>query len=111
MNRYGITQYGRLFPSKGGSLVFYSDIIELQKEVEHLREYTDHLVKFSKLPCLPKDLENLREVNTKFAIENEQLKNEIVGWKNKWECAIELAAQAEHKLQVVKDYINNVDEF
>ncbi len=97
--------------SKYGRYVKLSDLRKLEEKVKHLREYADRLVNLSKLPCLPKDLENLRVANTKFAIENEQLKNEIEGWKNKWDCAIELAAQAEHKLQVIKDYINNVNEF
>jgi hypothetical protein len=62
---------------KTGKYVRYEDVEELQKEVDHLKVYTDHLVSFSKLPCLPKDLENLREVNLKIFQENEKLKKEL----------------------------------
>jgi len=47
------------------------------EDYKYLSEYCDHLVSFSKLPCLPKDLENLREANAFFATENQQLKDEI----------------------------------
>lgn len=101
-----------------------SECDELDGEVTYLREYTDHLVSFSKLPCLPKDLENLREANLKFVEENislrlqneinleiycseiERLEGEISGWKNKWECALELAAIAENKLEAIREYLN-----
>jgi len=135
-----------------GSLVEYDNVKNLEEEVKHLREYTDHLVEFSKLPCLPKDLENLRNANEAFrddiidliekikklereryllsegceralnecdvnynkivdleykiaSLENENalysknisnLNSEIIGWENKWECAIEMAARAEN---------------
>lgn len=79
---------------------------QLDAEVTHLREYTDYLVSFSKLPCLPKDLDNLREANLKFAEENERLKGEILGWKNKWECAVELASIAENKLEAIREYLD-----
>jgi hypothetical protein len=79
------------------------------KDYEHLSDYCDRLVEVGKLPCLPKDLENLRNANTQFAIENEELKqqnqalkiaiqdysNELEGMEKKWECAIDMAAQAE----------------
>lgn len=79
------------------------------KDYEHLSDYCDRLVEVGKLPCLPKDLENLRNANTQFAIENEDLKqknqalkiaiqdysNELEGMENKWKCAVEMAAQAE----------------
>jgi len=78
------------------------------KDYEHLSDYCDRLVEVGKLPCLPKDLENLRNANTQFAIENEDLKqknqalkiaiqdysNELEGMEKKWECAVEMAAQA-----------------
>jgi hypothetical protein len=47
------------------------------EDYKYLSDYCDHLVSFSKLPCLPKDLENLRESNAFFATENQQLKDEI----------------------------------
>ena len=76
------------------------------KDYEHLSDYCDRLVEVGKLPCLPKDLENLRNANTQFAIENEELKqknqalkiaiqdysNELKGMEKKWECAVEMAA-------------------
>jgi len=80
--------------------------VELLTEVEHLRSYTDHLVVFSKLPCLPKDLDNLRNANISFAEENESLKNEIIGWENKWNAAIQMAAEAENKLEAIRAYIS-----
>jgi predicted nuclease with TOPRIM domain len=115
---------------------------KLQKEKEYLEDYTDHLVSFSKLPCLPKDLENLREANFSFSTENEKikkelqmcstgweraldandslynenielelentkLKNDIIAWKNKWECAVEMAAIAENKIKHISNYLNN----
>jgi hypothetical protein len=53
-----------------GNLVYYSDYEELSK-------YADSLVEFEKIPCLPKDLENLRSANSAFAIENHILKEKI----------------------------------
>lgn len=79
------------------------DYVE-HKDYKHLSDYCDRLVEVSKLPCLPKDLENLRDANAKFAQEVQDLRstideldNEIVGWKNKWTCAIEMAAKAENE--------------
>jgi hypothetical protein len=84
-----------------GDYVKYADY-------EALSKYADSLVEFSKIPCLPKDLEILREANGHFAQANHilqsrireleaeirslnaSLKNgetEIVGWKNKWDAA------------------------
>ena len=138
-------------------------------EVKHLREYTDHLVDFCKLPCLPKDLELLSSSNLKLAMENEELKaqiatmerdsvgkylrdefrrhvdaaaifqqggkyhtranlklgtstviggilwsdkeierldHEITGWVNKWDAAIQIAAEAEIKLETIREYLD-----
>lgn len=44
------------------------------EDYQWLLDYCDHLVAFSKLACLPKDLENLRAANLKFATENAELK-------------------------------------
>lgn len=41
---------------------------------QEMADYADRLVEHSNMPCLPKDLENLREANAAFAIENEKLK-------------------------------------
>ncbi len=64
-------------PKRTGSYVRYEDY-------KHLSDYCDHLVMFSKLPCLPKDLENLRNSNASMAdqinrltAENEKLKQSI----------------------------------
>lgn len=80
-----------------------------REDYEHLSDYCDRLVEIGKLPCLPKDLENLRNANVQFATENEELKqemqaldiaiqymdNELKGMENKWKVAVEMAAQAE----------------
>lgn len=104
----------------------------LLEEVEHLRAYTDHLVEFSRLPCLPKDLEVLREANANFAndifdlkcqlhiasvgwqtalnradkldLKNKVLETDVVGWENKWNAAIQMAAEAENKLEAIRAY-------
>jgi FtsZ-binding cell division protein ZapB len=99
-----------------GDLVSYSDY-------EALSNYADSLVEFSKIPCLPADLENLREANGHFAQENHifrerirelesELKtlkvnheNEIVGWRNKWDVAVTMAAIAENKIDSIKQTI------
>lgn len=39
--------------------------------------YADRLVEFGNMPCLPKDLENLREANAAMAIEIDTLRSEI----------------------------------
>lgn len=72
------------------------------EDFKYLSDYCDRLVEVGKLPCLPKDLENLRNANAAFAQENhelqvlvEDLKGQIKGWENKWKCAIEMAAKAE----------------
>ena len=44
------------------------------EDYQWLVGYCDHLVAFSKLACLPKDLENLRAANLKFATENAELR-------------------------------------
>lgn len=41
----------------------------LWEDYEWLSDYTDHLVSFSRLPCLPKDIEVLRDANAAFAEE------------------------------------------
>lgn len=71
------------------------------KDYEHLSDYCDRLVEIGKLPCLPKDLENLRDANAKLAQQNHELQCEVLdlraeieGWKNKWEAAVTMAAKA-----------------
>lgn len=59
-----------LVEDPAGDLINYSDYKELS-------EYADSLVEFSKIPCLPKDLENLRNANASFAQENSLLQARI----------------------------------
>lgn len=94
------TLYGVECPN--GRYVEYEDY-------EHLSDYCDRLVEIGKLPCLPKDLENLRKANTSFAQENHRLRDEVFdlraeidGWVNKWECAVDLAAKAENERDDIK---------
>jgi len=54
-------------------------VLELEKENASLREYADKLA--DGLPCLPKDIEVLREANLGLAKENARL-NEIIHAKN-----------------------------
>jgi hypothetical protein len=44
------------------------------KDYKEMEDYANSLVELTNLPCLPKDLENLREVNLAFATENHKLK-------------------------------------
>ena len=60
-----------------------TDLVKAQAERDHLSEYTDHLVSFSKMPCLPKDLENLREANAKLAEEAEYYRKKYMYVQNK----------------------------
>ena len=87
------------------------------KDYEHLSDYCDRLVEIGKLPCLPKDLENLRKTNTEFAQENLDLRNtifdlrnEIEGWKNKWEAAVTMAANADVEQAALKKELHRAVE-
>lgn len=73
ITRYELTTDGetgqtRMDTDEQGGWVLFSDY-------EKVVEYADRLVVLSDLPCLPKDLENLRNANAAFAEENFQLKN------------------------------------
>lgn len=61
---------GCFYGATDGEWVSYVDY-------EELHEYTERLISFSKLPCLPADLDNLRKANTEFAVENQQLKETV----------------------------------
>lgn len=50
---------------------------KIQGELTWHKDYCDRLVAQSNMPCLPKDLENLRDANTSFAMENERLRNQL----------------------------------
>ena len=63
VQRYSyVTEYG-LVEDPIGEYVKYEDYTWMS-------DYADRLVEFGKLPCLPKDLENLREANSHFSQEN-----------------------------------------
>lgn len=86
------------------------------EDYEYLSDYCDRLVEIGKLPCLPKDLENLRKANASFAQENHDLKliieehrNDIEGWQNKWECAVEMAAIAQNERDHYKQKCNQIN--
>ena len=51
--------------------------IELKKDIDWYKKYTDKLVEHKDMVCLPADLKNLRESNAALATENEELKKVI----------------------------------
>lgn len=79
VNRYKfIVSFGHSFRINGASMLSDKDgDYVMFKDYQHLSDYCDHLVEFSKLPCLPKDLEVLRDANASFAEENDSLRNQI----------------------------------
>ena len=92
VKRYDLNWDGRfsIIAMPEGGYVSYMDYVtlntrfaELQAEKDYLSEYTDHLVSFSKLPCLPKDLENLREANIKLVEESEHYRKKYLYAQNK----------------------------
>ena len=87
------------------------------EDYEYLSDYCDRLVEIGKLPCLPKDLENLRKANTSFAQEIsifkrefDNLYDELEGWENKWKCAVEMAAKAELECDTLKKELHRAIE-
>ena len=54
-----------------------SENIELKKEIDWFKKYTDALVEHKDMVCLPADLRNLREANSALATENEELKKKV----------------------------------
>ena len=54
-----------------------SENIELKKEIDWFKKYTDALVEHKDMVCLPADLKNLREANAALATENEELKKKV----------------------------------
>lgn len=75
MIRYSYSAPLGLHEDLEGEYVKYTDYVELS-------DYADSLVDFSKIPCLPKDLENLRNANAYFAEQNCLLEAEILKLKN-----------------------------
>jgi hypothetical protein len=55
----------------------WAENIELKKEVDWFKKYTDALVEHKDMVCLPADLRNLREANDALAAENEELKKKV----------------------------------
>lgn len=51
--------------------------IELKKDIDWYKKYTDKLVEHKDMVCLPADLKNLRESNAALATENEELKKQL----------------------------------
>ena len=54
-----------------------SENIELKKEIDWFKKYTDALIEHKDMVCLPADLRNLREANAALATENEELKKKV----------------------------------
>ena len=54
-----------------------SENIELKKEIDWFKKYTDALIEHKDMVCLPADLKNLRESNATLATENEELKKKV----------------------------------
>ena len=54
-----------------------SENIELKKEIDWFKKYTDALVEHKDMVCLPADLRNLREANAALTTENEELKKKV----------------------------------
>jgi chromosome segregation ATPase len=78
----------------------------LERERNEAREYADKLVAHKDMICLPRDLEVLREANLGLAMELHEARNEIIGWKNKWDCAVEMAARAENALDELAERLD-----
>jgi hypothetical protein len=70
MKRYSYVTDCGVVEDPNGDYVKYSDY-------EALSKYADSLVEFSKIPCLPADLKNLRKANGHFAQENSILQGRI----------------------------------
>ena len=94
----GVTEqrdYYKLACDKYSEDEMMNTLQSLKGERDEAREYADKLVAHKDMVCLPKDLEVLREANLGLAVELNEAQNEILGWKNKWDCAIEMGARAE----------------
>jgi hypothetical protein len=73
--RFGIMEGEQYIGEKPeGAYVLFEDY-------EWMADYADRLVEFGNLPCLPADLENLRESNAAMATELEELKSLLAGIK------------------------------
>lgn len=75
-----------------------------------LSEYTDRLVELGKLPCLPKDLENLRTANLALAEENVRLKREVEDLNEKIEDLDDENARLKEDILDLNDQIEDLDD-
>lgn len=86
----GMTGEARMGKSKKGFYVKYKDWKEMS-------DYADRLVSLGNLPCLPADLENLRESNAAMADEIEHLRTKY-----------EKVSRDESEYTPLQDYFKNV---
>jgi uncharacterized coiled-coil protein SlyX len=66
-----------LYEVMGDCNKLLSENIELKKDIDWYKRYTDALVEHKDMVCLPADLKNLRESNAALTTENEELKNRV----------------------------------
>ena len=97
-----------LYEVMGDCNKLLSENIELKKDIDWYKRYTDALVEHKDMVCLPADLKNLRESNLKLATENEELKKQVETLKGiitqAWFTnAEEKDKQIEYLLQKVKE--------
>jgi hypothetical protein len=82
VKKMNVTRYTPLGNGRSGGMMDHptGDYVSF-KDYQWMAEYADKLVEFGNLPCLPKDLENLREANAQFATENQALKEALASIK------------------------------
>ena len=66
-----------LYEVMGDCNKLLSENIELKKDIDWYKRYTDALVEHKDMVCLPADLKNLRESNAALATENQELKKQV----------------------------------
>ena len=66
-----------LYEVMGDCNKLLSENIELKKDIDWYKRYTDTLVEHKDMVCLPADLKNLRESNAALATENQELKKQV----------------------------------
>ena len=66
-----------LYEVMGDCNKLLSENIELKKDIDWYKRYTDTLVEHKDMVCLPADLKNLRESNAELATENQELKKQV----------------------------------
>lgn len=95
LNRHLINE-AKMKQDEQGEYVRYDDY-------KHLSDYCDHLVQFSKMPCLPKDLEVLRDANARLAEENLQAHKEI-------EAMMKKLADQQKIIDQMKNLLQNTEQ-